>query len=88
MVKFYLEHSLLIQCLSMRYFFYILGVDKEWLHQVLSQPAGNTKTYSILIIEKLLQIVNMSSQQSKILSELCRQFNLSLIYITVWNYRL
>lgn len=55
------------QCLSK------LGVNAEWLDQMLNKHSSNSAVYKSILIDKLLQIINMSSQSSKCTrrSELC-----------------
>lgn len=42
-----------------------LGVNAEWLDQILNKHSPNSSVYKTMLIDKLLQIINMSSQPSE-----------------------
>lgn len=42
-----------------------IGVNAEWLDQILNKHSPNSSVYKTMLIDKLLQIINMSSQPSK-----------------------
>lgn len=46
-------------------YLYWIGVNAEWLDQMLNKHSSNSSVYKSILIDKLLQIIHMSSQPSK-----------------------
>lgn len=61
--------------------FNVLGVNAEWLEHILNKHSTNSSVYKTVLIDKLLQIINLSSQPSKSTFDLIFKKYLTIIFI-------